>query len=383
MWLYAGFAGLRVTLSLFALSLQASPFTVGLILSPLALLPTLFSVRTGRAIDRIGVRLPQLAGTGSVLCGLALAFLEPRLEALFVVSCLVGSGFMLFHQESRRRPIGFAAGLDHLADHLDLRWSTFHESAWLRSISSRPYSLVRSCQSRAEFVPVSTLAPENLTCVEPDSCGRRFRLQDLQDQPFRGNQRPELGKPLRPRFLMGLLGFACPVVGVTRICPALDLNGDLSVGTCRTLLLYQDIGVGRNGDRAPPTPRIPNGHRRRTRVDKVRLNNFPNRPCPCRLHRTIFEGRRDADDSIQRGWVLPSQLRGSGKHAHPGYRPPAKSAYVSRHVVRNLRLHDPWVGHADSVTQCVHEISLAGCDEKLVEGNLARGPGALIARIWR
>ncbi len=95
--LHAGFAGLRVTLSLFALSLQASPFTVGLILSLLALLPTLFSVHTGRAIDRIGVRLPQLAGTGSVICGLALAFLVPRLEILFVVSCLVGSGFMLFH----------------------------------------------------------------------------------------------------------------------------------------------------------------------------------------------------------------------------------------------------------------------------------------------
>src|SRR5512137_2697092 len=95
--LHAGFAGLRVTLSLFALSLNASPFTVGLILSLLALLPTLFSVHAGRAIDRIGVRLPFLAGAGSVLCGLALAFLVPRLEMLFVVSCLVGSGFMLFH----------------------------------------------------------------------------------------------------------------------------------------------------------------------------------------------------------------------------------------------------------------------------------------------
>ena len=56
--LHAGFAGIRVTLSLFALSLKASPFTVGLILSLLALLPTLFSVHTGRAIDRIGVRWP-------------------------------------------------------------------------------------------------------------------------------------------------------------------------------------------------------------------------------------------------------------------------------------------------------------------------------------
>jgi len=97
MSLHAGFAGLRVTLSLFALSLQASPFTVGLILSLLALLPTLFSVPTGRAVDRLGVRLPQRVGAGSVLLGLALAFLVPRLEMLYVVSCLVGSGFMLVH----------------------------------------------------------------------------------------------------------------------------------------------------------------------------------------------------------------------------------------------------------------------------------------------
>jgi len=75
-----------VSLSLFALSLKASPFTVGLILSLLALLPTLFSVHAGRVIDRIGVRRPQLAGTASAICGIALAFLVPRLETLFMVN---------------------------------------------------------------------------------------------------------------------------------------------------------------------------------------------------------------------------------------------------------------------------------------------------------
>lgn len=95
--LHVAFAGVRVCLSLFALSLQASPFTVGAILSLLALLPTLFSVHAGRGIDRIGARRPLLAGSASVICGTALAFLVPRLEMLFLVSCLVGSGFMLFH----------------------------------------------------------------------------------------------------------------------------------------------------------------------------------------------------------------------------------------------------------------------------------------------
>lgn len=88
---------MRVNLSLFALSLNASPFTVGVILSLIALLPTLLSVHAGRAMDHIGVRRPQLAGTALVICGIALAFFVPRLEALFLVSCLAGSGFMLFH----------------------------------------------------------------------------------------------------------------------------------------------------------------------------------------------------------------------------------------------------------------------------------------------
>ena len=67
--LHAAFAGVRVSLSLFALSLKASPFTVGVILSLLALLPTLFSVHAGRGIDRIGVRRPLLIGAGSVMGG--------------------------------------------------------------------------------------------------------------------------------------------------------------------------------------------------------------------------------------------------------------------------------------------------------------------------
>ncbi|HSB78116.1 MAG TPA: MFS transporter [Candidatus Methylomirabilis sp.] len=95
--LHTAFAGVRVSLSLFALSLQASPFTVGSIISLLALLPMLFSVHAGRGIDRIGVRRPLLGGTASVICGIVLAYLVPRLEMLFLVSCLVGSGFMLFH----------------------------------------------------------------------------------------------------------------------------------------------------------------------------------------------------------------------------------------------------------------------------------------------
>ena len=95
--LHLAYAGSRVTLSLFALSLQASPFTVGVLLSLLALLPMTFSVTVGRLIDRIGVRGPMLVGATLSFAGIMVAVIWPTLPALFVTSCLIGSGFILFH----------------------------------------------------------------------------------------------------------------------------------------------------------------------------------------------------------------------------------------------------------------------------------------------
>ena len=94
---HVAFAGARVTLSLFALHLGATPFTVGIIISLLAVVPMVFSVRWGRRIDRIGVYKPMLLGSALVLASLLLAFALPRIETLFAVSVLAGSGFMLYH----------------------------------------------------------------------------------------------------------------------------------------------------------------------------------------------------------------------------------------------------------------------------------------------
>ncbi len=95
--LHLAFAGSRVTLSLLALHLQATPLTVGILISLLAAVPLLFAVGWGRTIDRIGVRKPLMIGAGAVLCAMLLAAAFPRIEVLFVVSALAGSGFMLVH----------------------------------------------------------------------------------------------------------------------------------------------------------------------------------------------------------------------------------------------------------------------------------------------
>jgi len=95
--LHIAFAGCRVNLSLFALSLEATPFTVGAIVSLLALAPMFFVVSAGRVLDRIGVRKPMLLGAGAIIAGLVLVFAVPRIEVLFIASPLVGSGFILYH----------------------------------------------------------------------------------------------------------------------------------------------------------------------------------------------------------------------------------------------------------------------------------------------
>lgn len=97
MLLHLSFSGSRVTLSLFALHLHASTLTVGLLISLLAAVPLLFSVGWGRTIDRIGVQKPLLIGAGAVLAALLLAVTVPRIETLFLVSAVIGSGFMLVH----------------------------------------------------------------------------------------------------------------------------------------------------------------------------------------------------------------------------------------------------------------------------------------------
>lgn len=95
--LHLAFAGARVTLSLFALNLGASALTVGVLISVLAIVPMAFAVSWGRYVDRVGVRGPMYAGTVALLTALVAAFAVPRLEMLFVVSALAGSGFMIFH----------------------------------------------------------------------------------------------------------------------------------------------------------------------------------------------------------------------------------------------------------------------------------------------
>jgi predicted MFS family arabinose efflux permease len=94
---HTAFNGSRVTVSLYAISLHATPLTIGTLMSIYALLPMLLAVAAGRLADRIGVRAPLIAAAASVASGCALPYFWESLAALYVAAALIGTGFMVFH----------------------------------------------------------------------------------------------------------------------------------------------------------------------------------------------------------------------------------------------------------------------------------------------
>ena len=93
---HLSYVGVRLTVSLYALRLEASPAMVGVLAALFAVLGALTSVSVGRWIDRIGPRKPMLAGMAIMVAGTGLAFFWRDLEALFIVSAVVGAFYNIY-----------------------------------------------------------------------------------------------------------------------------------------------------------------------------------------------------------------------------------------------------------------------------------------------
>lgn len=94
---HAAFNGSRVTISLYALSLGASPLTVGLLISLYSALPMFLAVGAGRMIDRVGMRGPLLAATSVLAIAVCLPGAVGGMWPLYVAAATIGTAFMVFH----------------------------------------------------------------------------------------------------------------------------------------------------------------------------------------------------------------------------------------------------------------------------------------------
>ena len=94
---HTAFNGSRVSVSLYALSLQSSPLTVGALISLYSVLPMFLSVSAGRMIDRVGTKWPILWSSVALACGVGLPAAAPGMPALYLACTVIGLAFMVFH----------------------------------------------------------------------------------------------------------------------------------------------------------------------------------------------------------------------------------------------------------------------------------------------
>ncbi|MGH8660169.1 MAG: MFS transporter, partial [Burkholderiales bacterium] len=93
----SSFRASKVLITLFGIELGASQFTIGLMIAMYSLLPALLAVYAGKLSDRLGVRVPMLAGSLGVALGLLLPWLSPGLPALYASAALIGASHMFYN----------------------------------------------------------------------------------------------------------------------------------------------------------------------------------------------------------------------------------------------------------------------------------------------
>ena len=105
----SSFRASKVLISLFAIELGASQFFIGVMIATYSLLPALLALHAGKLSDRLGVRLPMLAGSLGLALGLLIPWLSPTVPALYASAAMIGATHM-FYNVSMQNLIGSLGG---------------------------------------------------------------------------------------------------------------------------------------------------------------------------------------------------------------------------------------------------------------------------------
>ena len=215
------FAGTRVAASLYAIHLEATPFTVGALMALYALLPMFFAVSMGRWTDRVGARPPMLIGSVAIGSGASLPFLWPGMSALYVASVLIGSGFMMY-QVAAQHIVGYIGKPEDRPVNFSLSALGFSVSGFVGpmlagfGIDGLGYTVTFAVLAGFPLVPIAVLGLDRLRLPQPHAHAAppdpRRRVADLLHH-----------RQLRPVFITsGMLAaawdmftFAIPVYGAS------------------------------------------------------------------------------------------------------------------------------------------------------------------------
>jgi MFS family permease len=89
--------GIKMVVSLSALSIGATPFQVGILQGLFAIFPLLLAVYAGKVSDRVGVKRPIVAGSIVMAAGIATPLILPGMAGLMACATGVGLGHIFFH----------------------------------------------------------------------------------------------------------------------------------------------------------------------------------------------------------------------------------------------------------------------------------------------
>ena len=145
---HAAFNGSRLTVSLAAHSLHATPLTIGVLMSLYAAIPMLYSVTAGRFVDKVGAAKPMFWAAVAVGVGLMIGWLWHSIWALYVVALIVGTGFMVFHVAANSLVGGMGgAGGAEGDENRSVRFSWFALGFSISGFTSKNHDLLASLRT--------------------------------------------------------------------------------------------------------------------------------------------------------------------------------------------------------------------------------------------